>query len=261
MQKQRTVNLSAVPSCIPWIIKNHILNSSLCLTSGKILTGLNTVGSQNIKPILIGTHKNLSHDPLTPTSACAHIICGQESAKYFSVCCCRSSNSFCTYSVAAWPNTCLFQHRDVAVQPSPCSGGGYQIHTRPGDAGQLWLGEILKCLEGPTHSSKAIAFSSAFLMNGIKISTGQFLAAFSKSSTPSGQSLTSVSAMAFQPGNCCSQPSPGLWQKDCLTLDSPISRHTLFENVHTEDTPKSHILRSLTQRYSFIQLFWYSANS
>lgn len=126
MQKQRTVNLSAVPSCIPWIIKNHILNSSLCLTSGKILTGLNTVGSQNIKPILIGTHKNLSHDPLTPTSACAHIICGQESAKYFSVCCCRSSNSFCTYSVAAWPNTCLFQHRDV--HPSPCSGGGYQIH-------------------------------------------------------------------------------------------------------------------------------------
>lgn len=67
MQKKRIVNLSAVPSRVTWIIKNHILNSLLCLTSDKILTGLNTVWSQNIKPILLGTHKNLSHDPLTPT--------------------------------------------------------------------------------------------------------------------------------------------------------------------------------------------------
>lgn len=111
MQKQRTVNLSAVPSCIPWIIKNHILNSSLCLTSGKILTGLNTVGSQNIKPILIGTHKNLSHDPLTPTSACAHIICGQESAKYFSVCLLQEQQQLLHTS-----SGCLTKHLPLPTQ-------------------------------------------------------------------------------------------------------------------------------------------------
>lgn len=52
--------------------------------------------------------------------------------------------------------------------PKPYSGGEHQTHTYSGDSAQPQLGEILKCSEGPTHLFKAILFSRAFLISGIK---------------------------------------------------------------------------------------------
>lgn len=172
---------------------------------------------------------------------------------------CRSNNCFCTHPAAVWPNTCLFQHSDSSL--IPMLRWWIPAHMSPGEAGQLWLRKILKCLEGPIHLFKAIVFSSASPMNRIKINTGEFLAVSSKSSTHPGQSLLSDSAMAFQLGTAGIPTIPWLVAE---RLPYPwLLYHQTYsiENIHTEDTPKSPILCSLTQRYNFIQLFWYSANT
>lgn len=117
---------------------------------------------------------------------------------------------------------------------------------------------VFKCLEGPTHLCKAVVFSIALPMDGIKITTSAMA-----SSCLSSPDLLSKKQ---EPGNFslgATAPSHHLacGRKTALTSTSVMNRYDLFENIHTEGTLKSHAFCSLRQKLNFIQIFWCSANT
>lgn len=153
------------------IFKNQILNSLICLNSGKILTGLHTAGYQHINSVLMSIPQTSRAWSFSPTSTCSQIIWGQDSAKLFFPLYFHTSTGYLAKCLTP-PAQSMSINQSPGVNPAsvpkPYSGGEHQTHTYPGDSAQPQLGEILKCSEGPTHLFKAILFSRAFLISGIK---------------------------------------------------------------------------------------------